>query len=389
MPSALPTATIARLHGEFACAATERDFLRQQSATMLRHLRLALMLCSVVYLAFGINDVAQLGLPKAWWTLAARAAPALVALLGLRYAARPEAPVRAVLHASSAFGIVWMASFLVVVAIRPQVVLLHALSVTIMAMVVHIFLPNRPLHALAIAFGGTVGFVALVWYQGHEPTRQMVSMSLLICAAHVFGAIAANRHAQLWREQYLTQRDLTALSTRDPLTGCYNRHHLNAALLDGAIARARRDGRSLCLIMCDLDGFKAINDTHGHLAGDDVLRRFAALLQDMTREGIDTVVRYGGEEFLVILPETDLYGAVALAERLRAAFAAERIVCDGAHIGTTASFGVVGADFAAGCSLAPRSMVAAADALMYEAKRGGRNQVRARALLEPAVGKVA
>jgi diguanylate cyclase (GGDEF)-like protein len=97
--------------------------------------------------------------------------------------------------------------------------------------------------------------------------------------------------------------------------------------------------------MCDLDGFKAINDTYGHHAGDELLRRFADLLQAMTRESIDTVVRYGGEEFLIILPETRLDGAVELAERVRAAFAAQRIVCGDAVLATTASFGVVGADF--------------------------------------------
>jgi diguanylate cyclase (GGDEF)-like protein len=389
MSSTMPPAAIARPRGEFACVATEHDFLQQQSAQLLRHLRLALLLCSVVYMTFGINDIASLGLPKAFGPLAARVAPALVALLGLHYARRPGAPDRAVFHASSVFGIVWMLSFLVVVAIRPEVVLLHALSVTIMAMVIHIFLPNRPLHALAIAFAGTAGFVALVASLQLETTRHLVSMSMLMCAAHVFGAIAANRHARLWREQFWAQRVLATLSARDPLTGCYNRRHLNAGLLDGAIARARRYGQSLCLIMCDLDGFKAINDTHGHLAGDDLLRRFADVLQQMTREGVDTVVRYGGEEFLVILPETGLHGAAELAERLRAAFAAERVACDGAVLSTTASFGVVGAAFDGGPPLAARAMIAAADALMYDAKRGGRNQVRARDLLEPVAGRAA
>jgi diguanylate cyclase (GGDEF)-like protein len=135
--------------------------------------------------------------------------------------------------------------------------------------------------------------------------------------------------------------------------------------------------------MCDLDGFKAINDTHGHHAGDELLRRFAAVLHGLTRESVDTVVRYGGEEFLVVLPETDLAGAADLAERLRAAFAAERVPCRGELLSATASFGVAAIDFAQHVphhAATAQALIAAADALMYEAKRGGRNQVRSRAM---------
>jgi diguanylate cyclase (GGDEF)-like protein len=197
----------------------------------------------------------------------------------------------------------------------------------------------------------------------------------------VFGVIVAQRHARLWREQYRAQQVLTNLSIRDPLTGCYNRRHLNAALLDGEIARARRYRLSLSLIMCDLDGFKKINDSHGHHAGDELLRSFATLVQAMTREAIDTVVRYGGEEFLIILPETRLDGARELAERVRAAFAAQRIELDGGlSLGTTASFGVVGADFGGSHAVTPQGMIALADQLMYEAKHAGRNLVKARQL---------
>jgi diguanylate cyclase (GGDEF)-like protein len=167
--------------------------------------------------------------------------------------------------------------------------------------------------------------------------------------------------------------------------------------LQQALATARRQHTKVALMFVDLDRFKAVNDTHGHLAGDELLRRFGALLNGSTREGVDTVVRYGGEEFLVILPETDLAGAADLAERLRAAFAAERIVADGVELMATASFGVVGADFGADPPLpllpplpplTPRAMIAVADALMYEAKRGGRNRVRARALADAIIDQV-
>jgi diguanylate cyclase (GGDEF)-like protein len=310
----------------------------------------------------------------------ARASIGVVALAGLRYLRRAADPVKAVYLTSTIFTILGMASYMVVVYHRPQDILLHGMSVALLSLVTFVFIPNRLSNAFLIALGSSLAFIALAWWQHLETTRHLISMTMMIVVSNGFGLLAAHRHARLWREQYLAQQVLTNLSIRDPLTGCYNRRHLNAALLDGEIARARRYRLSLSMIMCDLDGFKAINDTHGHHAGDELLRSFAQLAQAMTRDAIDTVVRYGGEEFLIILPETRLDGAVELAERVRAAFAAQRTEIGGLSLGTTASFGVVGAEFGGSHAVTPQGMIALADQLMYEAKRGGRNQVRARQL---------
>jgi diguanylate cyclase (GGDEF)-like protein len=205
---------------------------------------------------------------------------------------------------------------------------------------------------------------------------RMLTMGMLLLLANLFGAAAARRDAHLWREQFWTQQILTNLSVRDALTGAFNRRHLNAGLLDAEIARARRHGLPLTLIMCDLDGFKAINDTHGHQAGDTLLQDFASLLLSMTRDGVDTVVRYGGEEFLLILPETGLDRGKDLAERMRARFASARSIHGNAHIATTASFGVVSARLSPQLPVvASHALIAHADELMYAAKRGGRNRV--------------
>jgi diguanylate cyclase (GGDEF)-like protein len=378
MPIDPSTAAIARLRGEFVCATTEVAFLHAQARTILRDLRRALTLCSLFYIMFSVSDVLALGMPGALPSLLARCAVPVLAYAGLRVAWRAAAPVKAAYRVASAFTLLGMLTYMVVAWRRPADALLHGTSVGLMAVVILIFIPNRLRTAVAIALGSSLAFIALAWYQHLESTRHLVSMTMLILFANAFGAVAANRHARLWREQYRTQQVLTNLSVRDALTGCYNRRHLNAALLDGEIARARRYRLSLSLIMCDLDGFKAINDTYGHHAGDALLRSFAQLLQAMTREGVDTVVRYGGEEFLIILPETRLDGAVELAERVRAAFAAQRVDCDGGVLATTASFGVVGAHFAANQAITPQGLIAVADELMYDAKRGGRNQVRAR-----------
>lgn len=130
--------------------------------------------------------------------------------------------------------------------------------------------------------------------------------------------------------------------------------------------------------MCDLDHFKAINDSFGHHGGDAVLRTFAELLKQMTRRHIDCVVRYGGEEFLLILPETNLNDAVLLTERLRGAFAGAATVHDANElISATASFGVATVDFTlASEAITFEGLIASADSMLYGAKRGGRNQVR-------------
>ena len=383
MPNDPSTAVIARLRGEFTCAATETAFLHQHAGRILRDLRRALTLCSLFYVLFGIADVMALGLEGAVPLLVTRSAVPLLAWAGLRHVRASGAPVATAYRVTSAFTLLGMFTYMVVVWYRPADTLLHGNSVGLMAVVVLIFVPNRLQSAVAIALGTSLAFIALAWFQHAVPTRQLVSMTMLILFANAFGAVAANRHARLWRDQYRTQQVLTNLSVRDPLTGCYNRRHLNDALLDGEIARARRYRLSLSLIVCDLDGFKAINDTYGHHAGDELLRSFAQLLQTMTRDAIDTVVRYGGEEFLVILPETRLDGAVELAERIRTAFAACRVECGGAVLATTASFGVVGAAFGPGEAITPHGLIAVADELMYDAKRGGRNRVCACDLTAP------
>jgi diguanylate cyclase len=372
------TAAIARLRGEFSCPLTEAAFLHQQSAAILRYLRRALLLCSLFYLMFGINDIIVLGLRDAVEPLLARLGMPLLALALWRYVRRADEPVHAAYRAACLFTSYWLASFLVVAWHRPADVLMHAMSITIIVFVLHIFIPNRPLYALAIAAGGSLAFTLLAWLHHADSMRHLASMTMLVLFSNVFAALAGNRYARLWRQQYRTQQVLTNLSIRDPLTGCYNRRHLNAALLDGEIARARRYRLSLSLIMCDLDGFKAINDTRGHQAGDELLCAFGTLLQSMTRDAVDTVVRYGGEEFLIILPETRLEGAVELAERMRVAFAALRVDTAGAPLAATASFGVTGVDFGKGQALAPQALIAVADELMYEAKHAGRNRVMAR-----------
>jgi diguanylate cyclase (GGDEF)-like protein len=165
-------------------------------------------------------------------------------------------------------------------------------------------------------------------------------------------------------------RRVASQATTDSLTGLANRWTFDEELaLEWR--RAERVGDPLALILLDLDNFKTINDTQGHQAGDEVLRKVGEVLTANVRQ-VDLAARYGGEEFAVIVPETDLDGALDLAERLRQALESEQIgLQNGAELSVTASFGAaVKGDLSGG-----EKLVAAADKALYEAKRAGKNRV--------------
>ncbi|MFT3720004.1 GGDEF domain-containing protein [Pseudorhodoferax sp.] len=161
------------------------------------------------------------------------------------------------------------------------------------------------------------------------------------------------------------------LATHDGLTGVANRRALLLAL-ERDVARTVRTGKPYALLMLDIDHFKAINDSHGHGAGDAVLRHVAAVLQARLRAQ-DMLGRYGGEEFLVLLPDTPLRGAARLAETLREAVEQAPCAYGGRSLAVTASIGASSMHMAPGDSVDP--LVQAADLALYAAKAAGRNRV--------------
>lgn len=181
---------------------------------------------------------------------------------------------------------------------------------------------------------------------------------------HVMKLIVMDSLERSFHETLLDQ------STRDPLTGLGNR---GATLteLQGRFDLSRRHGRPLSVIMCDLDHFKTINDTHGHGAGDAVLAAFGDRVRANLR-GTDLAGRIGGEEFLLILPETDSEGAMLLAERLRVAVSETLVSLAPEDLHVTCSLGVAerGPEDRDGGALLGR-----ADGALYLAKRDGRNRV--------------
>lgn len=169
--------------------------------------------------------------------------------------------------------------------------------------------------------------------------------------------------------------EIRIMSITDPLTGIYNRGYLTEHLAQ-EIKRAKRYKHPLSLIMCDIDFFKKVNDTYGHQAGDQVLKEFVQSINASIRNDIDWVTRYGGEEFIVVLPETDSENACRVAERLRSAVSGKKMYFQKKKISITASFGVSGFDPSMpDNNNSHESMIKQADKYLYQAKHEGRNRV--------------
>lgn len=176
-------------------------------------------------------------------------------------------------------------------------------------------------------------------------------------------------NAELEARVAMRTAELEKLAMLDALTGAGNRRHLDQRF-DAEIAICRRDERCLSLVMFDLDHFKRINDTWGHPAGDIVLQKVVLVAKDLLRPS-DFLARIGGEEFVMLLPGACLEGSKQIAERIRLAIAAQNIQVGNESVQVTASFGI--ANVALSMSL--EDAIARADAALYRAKHGGRNQI--------------
>jgi two-component system, cell cycle response regulator len=188
---------------------------------------------------------------------------------------------------------------------------------------------------------------------------------------------AARRIAELEAVLRVALVENRKLSTTDDLTRVASRRFFTKHF-PREVERAARYGRALSLILCDIDHFKNVNDTLGHAGGDEVLRQFGTRLQDELRRGIDWVARIGGEEFAIVLPETNYEHALGVARKLRTSVAAKKFTTQARSIEITASFGLCGLDTVpSGVRKIAENLVKVADAALYRSKNSGRNRVTA------------
>jgi diguanylate cyclase (GGDEF)-like protein len=177
-------------------------------------------------------------------------------------------------------------------------------------------------------------------------------------------------------ENALNHERLNMIGLTDPLTGIFNRRYLETRCQEEA-ANVRRYRTQLCCMFLDIDKFKRINDTHGHIMGDEVLRKVASLIKSGLRSN-DVLARYGGEEFVVLLPQTGIHHACEIAERIRCAIAAHAFSFDGCNeLQVTISIGVaqIPAESEGSDLDIAHKLLAVADEALYLAKESGRNKV--------------
>ncbi len=198
-------------------------------------------------------------------------------------------------------------------------------------------------------------------------------------ACAVFNAVAdlvagAIHFARVADELTAANRKLNWLSMRDGLTGIANRRHFDARLAE-TWARQSRDGAPLALLLADADYFKALNDSAGHLRGDDCLRRLARICERFAMHEHDLVARYGGEEFVLLLPGRTLDAAIALGEALRQAVNQESLTHPASALAPHLTISVGVAVVVPSAEAAAEQLLAAADRALYEAKTSGRDRV--------------
>jgi diguanylate cyclase (GGDEF)-like protein len=224
------------------------------------------------------------------------------------------------------------------------------------------FLDGRSVIAEPLGFRGERLGISLFEYGSYDSIlvgelRQAISSSV--------------KGALLTRALEEAKRKVEALAITDPLTGLYNRRHLSVRLKD-EYARAKRHRRPLSVIMVDLDGFKRVNDDYGHDEGDQVLRRVAAILTENVRN-VDTVARFGGDEFVVVLSETDKPRAEQVGNRILAEMVTGRDL--DAHGVVSASLGIATNTFEDAQVPDEEQLIRHADHAMLSAKRSGKNRV--------------
>ncbi|HUP92566.1 MAG TPA: diguanylate cyclase [Solimonas sp.] len=236
-------------------------------------------------------------------------------------------------------------------------------SFFLLGMLFRAALPTAMVTLLAYAVVHAVGGADPVW---------LSDRLYFLGATVVIGAITCRLQEMTERRLWLQARELRELAQRDPLTGVHNHrafHECGHRLLH----QARRDGKSVAVVLIDVDHFKAYNDSHGHLAGDAALRRLAAVFADWTRRPLDMAARLGGEEFGLLWYDASLEGARKRAEELREAVVALGIDHAGGLLGrVTVSTGLIVGD---GYSESFERLLGQADAALYRAKHEGRNRV--------------
>lgn len=336
-------------------------------------LKATVVLVSVILVCFGVRDWV-LSPDVATWTTALRVS--IIPVAWLAYRAMDGEDLQAY-RAGMVFVYAVIGAFGAVLAVLPNGVMHYGVALEIIPLGATMFLPR--MRDLIWVQLWLIGWVQVGVVVGDLPRADVVGieggLAISQAVTYMLGSFAIrSRH-----ERIRLEAQLRKAADRDALTGVFNRRHIEAAGTT-EVSRARRYRRPLSVIVMDIDHFKRVNDTFGHAIGDEVICATTRLLERATRDS-DVVGRLGGEEFIVILPETDGASAMILADRLRQAIAAASVATSIGPVRWTVSCGVE-----AMSSTDPdlAELLRRADRALYAAKGAGRNCVRLGTQARPA-----
>lgn len=390
-----PRTDISPWTAEFRDPATETAYRRRNAPFYIRHARFGLGLWGALLLLFVCSDYMNLGTAPGFWILMGMRLTVVAAILafGLIIGRYPGLVMAG--HGMAGLLIFGWTGFFLVFFFLPVNVLPYSIAM-VMAMLIgqFVFIPNRVSTGSAAALYAIAGTLACVHLVAGAGPANLTALFMMLLVPSATGLFVCHRfqsehrrafamlldaeraNAELEREiraRKELEAELKRLAATDPLTGLNNRRQYEA-LFTRELKRVQRYGGVLSLLVIDLDHFKQVNDTYGHSAGDSALQQAAGICRSHLRE-VDIIGRLGGEEFVVMLPDTALADALVVAERLRQKISAEDFKTPQGRVRLTVSIGVTQ------CRPGENSiaeLIRRADAALYQAKAGGRDRVVAR-----------
>ncbi|MCF8110851.1 MAG: GGDEF domain-containing protein [Desulfobacteraceae bacterium] len=379
---------------EFLDPFTEAAYRKRNAGFNIRHTRFGLGLWGVLLILFIYNDYINLGPVSGFWILfAMRLTVSAVILVFTVVIGRHPGLV---MNGHGIAGLLvfgWTGFFLIFfflpISQMPWIIAM------VMAMLIgqFVFIPNRVVTGLAAALYAMIGTMISVYLVAGSGPSELVGLFLMLLVPTGTGLFVCGRfqlehrrsfamllaaesaNAELQRQiraREELEKKLKEQAETDPLTGLYNRRRYETMFIR-EFQRIKRYGGPMSVLVLDLDHFKRVNDTYGHSAGDVVLQEVAALCRRQLRQ-VDIIGRLGGEEFVIMLPDTGISDAMTVAERLRKEIESTEIVTDRNRLYITATIGaaeIVHEDQGI------EDLVRRADAALYRGKQEGRNRVEA------------
>jgi diguanylate cyclase (GGDEF)-like protein len=370
----------------------ERAFQKDYFEKTLFQIRLALLFAAVLYAMFGILD--NLVIPGikqyAWLIRFFLICPLLLVTFVLTYTRFFRRLMRLLLFLAgfaSGAGIVVM----IVIAPSPGNHLYYS-GVLLCVLFYFVFVPDFML-ATILSWSIFAVYVFMVYFCSHISLPALMNNTTLFVAYNITGMVAGYTFERYMRSDFLQRRIIherteelkkalldvekargkaEELSQLDPLTGLFNRRHF-FSIAEQELARNIRHHHCLSLIMMDIDHFKSINDKHGHCVGDLVLREVGEKIRNTLRRS-DTPCRYGGEEFAILMPETDSFAALMIGSRLQKVVEETIVETDKGPVIITISVGIATMHENGHAEI--HVLMDQADQALYEAKKAGRNQVK-------------